>query len=101
MAEKVGSVSDPNINSRLRAKWFVATHFITQMVTGYGTFKEILHRLGLAENPRYGSPLGGTETPEHILYECTKYNSIRDRLWECALIEGVAWPPQLDFWVRR
>ena len=41
-----------------------------------------------------------TENPEHILYECTKYNSIRDRLRERALIEGVAWPPQLDFWMR-
>ena len=34
---------------------------------------------------------------EHILYECTKYKSIRDQLRECALIEGMAWPSQLEF----
>ena len=87
----------PNVSSRLRARWFVATHYITQMVTGHGAFKGRLHRLGLAEDSRCSCPLGGPETPEHILYECTKYNSIRDRLRERALI----WPPQLDFWVRR
>ena len=37
----------------------------------------------------------------HPLYECTKYNSIRGRLREHVLIEGVAWPPQLEFWARR
>ena len=90
-----------NVSSRLRTWWFVATHYITQMVSGHGTFKERLHRLGLAKVSRCSCALGGSETPEHILYECTKYNSIRYRLQERALIEGVAWPPQLDFWVRR
>ena len=62
------------------------------MVTGHGAFKERLHRLGLAEDSRCSCPLGGPETPEHILYECTKYNSIRDRLRESVLIEEVVWP---------
>ena len=65
------------------------------MVTGHEAFKERLHRLGLADDPRCGCPLGGPGITEHILYECTKYNSIRDRLGERALIEGV------DFWMRR
>ena len=56
------------VNSRLRTRWFVATHYITQMVTGHGAFKERLHRLGLAEDPRCSCPLGGPETPENILY---------------------------------
>ena len=30
-------------------------------------FKERLHRLGLAEDSRCSCPLGGPETPEHIL----------------------------------
>ena len=46
-----------------------------------------MQELGLVEDPRCSCPLGGHETPEHILYECTKYNSIRDRLRERALIE--------------
>ena len=40
-----------------------------------------------------GSPLEGPEAPEQIIYESTKYNSIRDRLRERALIEGVIWLP--------
>ena len=54
---------------------------------GHGAFKKRLHRLGLAEDPPFGCPLGGPETPKHILYECTKYNSIRDRLRERAIVE--------------
>ena len=34
-------------------------------------FKERLHRLGLAEDPRCSCPLGGPETLEHILYAYT------------------------------
>ena len=40
-------------------------------------------------------PLEGPEAPEQILYVSTKYNSIRDRLRERALIEGVIWLPLL------
>ena len=79
----------------------MATHYIIQMVTGHGTFKERLHRLGLAEDSQFSCPLVGPETPEHILYEYSKYNSIRDRLRELALLERVAWSPQQEFWVRR
>ena len=89
----------PNASSRLRARWFVATHCIPQMVTGHGAFKERLHRLGLVEDPRRCCPLRGPETPEHILYECTKYNGIRDRLRDRYRRSGVT--PQLDFWIRR
>jgi hypothetical protein len=68
----------PNVSSRLRARWFVATHYIAQMVTGQGAFKERLHRLGMVEDPRYDGPLGGPKTPEHILYECAKYETSSD-----------------------
>ena len=33
----------------------------------------------------------------HILYECTKYHSLRGKLRELALVEGVDWPPPVDF----
>ena len=77
-------------------RWFTLHH-----TDGHGAFKKGVHRLGLAEDPRCGCPLGWPDTPEHILYECTKYNSIRERLRGRATIEGIAWPPQLDFWARR
>ena len=36
-----------------------------------------------------------------ILYECTKYHSLRDKLRERALVEGVVWPPLVDFWMWK
>ena len=33
--------------------------------------------------------------------ECTKYNSIRDRLRDRAFKEGMTWPLKLNFWVRK
>ena len=66
--------------------WLVATHYITQMATGNGAFREELHRLGLVEVPQCHCSQGGPKTPGHILCECTKYNSMRDGLQERALI---------------
>ena len=51
----------------------MASQHITQTVTDHGTFKEKLHRLGLSADPRCDYPRG-EQTPEHILYECIKYN---------------------------
>jgi hypothetical protein len=53
---------------RTSVRWFVATHYITQMVTSLGAFKERLYRLALAEDSRCFCPLGGPETSEYILY---------------------------------
>ena len=53
------------------------------------------------DDPRCICPLGELEIAEHILYECTKYNSLRDRLRECVLMEGVVWPPLVDFWMQK
>ena len=77
------------------------SHYVTQMVTGHRSFGERLYNLGLVDNPRCICPLGELETPEHILYECTKYNSLRDKLRERALVEDVVWPPPVDFWMRK
>ena len=83
----------PRDSSRLRVRWFVATHYITQMVTGHGWFKERMHRLGLSEDPPCGCSLSGPEKPEHIFYECTSMTaSETDFGWERVPIEGVAWP---------
>ena len=54
---------------------FVPSHYVTQMVTGHWSFRDRLYNLGLVDDPRCICPLGEMETPEHILYECTKYQS--------------------------
>ena len=87
----------PNVSSRQNP---VVRGNTLHHTDGHGP-RGIQGKIAQAEDSRYSCPLGGPRTPEHILYECTKYNSIRDRLRKRALIEGVAWPPQLDFWMRR
>jgi hypothetical protein len=54
---------------------------------GHWVFRERLHRLGLPTSPRCNYPLNEPGTPEHIIYECTKYNGIRNLLRERALVE--------------
>ena len=71
--------TSPRIGARLRTRWFVSSHYVTQMVTGHGSFRDRLYNLGLVDDPRCVFPLGEMETPEHILYECTKYHSLRDK----------------------
>ena len=73
------------------------SHYVTQMVTGHGSFRDRLYNLGLVDDPHCVCPLGEMETPEHILYKCTKYHSLRDKLRERALVEGVIWPPPGGF----
>ena len=70
---------------------------------GHGprVIQERLPRLGLVEDFRCNRPQEKPEIPDHILYQWTKHNSIRDRLRELALVEEVGCPQQLDFWVRR
>ena len=77
--------------------------------------KNITSRGAVAKSPqrtyrsRVRSPAGriGAHTvsfnwTEHILYECTKYHSLRDKLRERALVEGgVVWLPPVDFWMRK
>ena len=62
----------PKISSRLRARWFVATHYAT------GRSRRDCRGRGLS----MWLPSRRPETPEHIFYKCTKYNCIKDRLRE-------------------
>ena len=79
MAENTGPVTEreayvhflSNVGSRLSAEWFVESR-ITQLVMGHDAFMERLYRLGLSVAPRCNCLLGGPETPERVLYECTK-----------------------------
>ena len=84
VSEKESYALFPNVGSRLTTQWFVATHYTKQIVTGHGEFKERLQILGLTAEPRFNYALLEPEAPEYILYEYTKYNSIRDRLREHA-----------------
>ena len=60
-----------------------------------------MYNLGLVDDTRCVSPLGEMETPAHILYECTKYHRLKDKLKERAIVEGVVRSPPVYFWMRK
>ena len=110
MAEKMGPVSERKLHVHLLSERQFQTE--SSVVCGNTLHHTDCHRpwgiqgeiaqAGTGQGlSMCGCSLGEPETPKHILHECTKCNSIRHRLRESALIEGVAWSPQLDFWVQR
>jgi hypothetical protein len=71
-------------SSRLRWSWQQLSHTDGHRPQG---IQEETAQPETGRGPSVWLPSRGSESPEHILYECTKYNSNRDQLWECVLIE--------------
>ena len=45
---------------------------------------------------------GEVKTNINLLNKVKSFNtSLRDKLRERALVEGVVWPPPVDFWMRK
>ena len=70
----------------------------TRMVT---FLQRQIVQLQLVDDPHCVCPLGELETPDHILYECTNYHRLRERLRDSELVEGVVWRLPVAFWMRK
>ncbi|XP_018405297.1 PREDICTED: uncharacterized protein LOC108781730 [Cyphomyrmex costatus] len=61
------------------------TYRITQMVTGYGSFKYYLYQIGKVPSPEFRYCGAEEETAEHVLGECVRWSEQREILagrWE-------------------
>ena len=68
----------PKMKDRLNIKITLAPNF-TAMVTAHGKSRSYLHRFKIIESPE--CPCGnGTQTVEHLLYDCGKLNNERGKL---------------------
>lgn len=69
----------PDIKSRMEKDFISPTHWTVQLLTGHGKFAEKLagFRLKDSGNCLCGMP----ETPDHVLFSCTRYDAIRSSLY--------------------
>ena len=68
----------PNIKDRLETKITITPNF-TALVTSHGKTKSYLHRFKIIESP--DCPCGGgSQTVEHLLFDCTILQEERERL---------------------
>jgi hypothetical protein len=97
MAKKMGPVFETKAHVRLLSECqfqngsSVVRGNTLHYTDGYGPrgIQGDIAQAGIARGISMWLPSRGPETPEQILYECAKYNSIRDRLREPAFIEEV------------
>jgi ribonuclease HI len=68
----------PNIKDRLSTRIHLTPNF-TAFVTAHGKTKAYLHRFRIIESPECPCR-GGSQTVDHLLYDCTILQSVRERL---------------------
>lgn len=70
----------PDVRKRLKMEWMKPDHYVTQLLSGHGDFQAKLHSMKLTENA--DCECGLPQTAEHILRECSKRKTIRDKIKE-------------------
>lgn len=80
----------PDINKRLNTPLWT-NHYIVQFLTGHGDFRAKLHQFSLVEDPTCECG-AANETPQHIIFDCSRLNEPRSRLELAVLRSGHLWP---------
>lgn len=70
----------PNIRPWLDRKHGEVNYQLTQFLTGHGGYRSYLHRIGVVDSPYCPNCKGKEENPEHVLFECPRFNSERAEL---------------------
>lgn len=65
----------PNVRNRLEIIIEIG-HYDTQYLTGHGNFMYYLYRFGFRDSPKCAI-CEVDDTPEHVIFECKKYNEHR------------------------
>lgn len=71
----------PTITDRRRVHWLKPDRVSTQIVTGHGHVRKYLHTIGKEIDPLCQT-CGSTETIEHVIWECSRYDQHRSTLTE-------------------
>jgi len=81
----------PAVEQRLKMKISITPEF-TAIITSHRKTKYYLHRFKIANNPK--CPCNeGTQTSEHIIYDCKILESQRRSLIQHIMVRGGDWPP--------
>jgi hypothetical protein len=62
---------------------------LTQFLSGHGCFRQYLHRFGHATSPMCPECLKIVETPEHVIFECPRFEEVRSVLSPAITVENV------------
>lgn len=70
----------PSIKSWIDRPHGEVDYYLTQFLSGHGGFEEYLHRIGKADSPYCPECRIAEETPEHVFFECTRFDLERDEM---------------------
>ena len=70
----------PNLPVWLDRKHGEANFHLTQFLSGHGCFRKYLHRCGHATSPCCPACAEIEETPEHVIFDCPRFGSIRSTM---------------------
>lgn len=70
----------PNIEEWTRRKHGEVNFYLTQLLTGHGSFREFLYKYDIADDPFCRHCEGKVQNAEHVLLECIEYVAARNAL---------------------
>jgi Reverse transcriptase (RNA-dependent DNA polymerase)/Endonuclease-reverse transcriptase len=70
----------PNIEIWTKRKHGEVNYHLTQFLTGHGGYRAYLHRFGHEDSPRCQVCTTADESPEHVLFECTRFKIERTEM---------------------
>lgn len=71
----------PNVTVWVNRKYGEINFHLTQVLSGHGCFRQYLHRFGHASSPNCPNCEGTAETPEHVIFDCPRFNEQRQVIW--------------------
>lgn len=85
----------PDIGKFLKNKHFRIDTYLTQAITGHGNLKSYLFRFKLRNDDKCDCLTTKPQNSEHLIFECGKFNIIRNNLERAAILNGFNWPCEL------
>lgn len=67
----------PNVSLWVNRKHGEVNFHLTQFLSGHGCFRKYLHRFGHASSPCCPDCENVEETPEHVVFECPRFEEVR------------------------
>lgn len=67
----------PNVSEWVNRKHGEVNFHLTQFLSGHGCFRKYLHRFGHAPSPLCPECGNEEETPEHVVFECPRFDEAR------------------------
>ncbi|XP_030747688.1 uncharacterized protein LOC115876141 [Sitophilus oryzae] len=85
-SEKMGKINGLNINTDLECwinrEYGELNYAMSQFLSGHGCFRYYLHKIKLADSPRYLYGGSDADTVEHTLLECNRWTAERRVLYK-------------------